>query len=213
MTAIRTKLEKLTFSGKDDDFAFFADQFEARMYMLQLDSVLLDKVVIKEADQTNEEDKVREQKDKDDLAGKRYQVWCELIQCLQKEAGMMIRGCKGNGTEAWKLLKSHFRSTERPRIQQLLHDLTNLKLEVGETVANYLIRTDDMKLSLSEVGETISDQMMCSVVLKGLPPSFSNFVTVVNYGSSTTTFATLKRDLVNFSNDINYSASSSSFIM
>lgn len=212
MTTVRSKLDKLTFSGKDDDFAFFGDQFEARMYVLKLDKVLLDKVVITEAvDKTDAAQVTKEQAERDDLAEKQYQVWCELIQCLQKEAGLMIRGCKGNGMEGWKVLRSHFRSTERPRIQQLLHDLTNLKLEASETVAQYLIRAEDMKLSLSEVGETISDQMLCSVVLKGLPRDFASFVTVVNYGNSATTFTSLKRDLLNYSNDINHNVSSSSF--
>ena len=37
MTTVRSKLEKLVFSGKEEDFAFFADQFEAQMYVLKLD--------------------------------------------------------------------------------------------------------------------------------------------------------------------------------
>ena len=50
MTTVRSKLEKLVFSGKEEDFAFFADQFEARMYVLKLDKALLDKVLIVKAD-------------------------------------------------------------------------------------------------------------------------------------------------------------------
>ena len=41
---IRMKLEKLTFSGKEDDFALFVEQFEARMCVLGLGLILANKV-------------------------------------------------------------------------------------------------------------------------------------------------------------------------
>ena len=199
MTAVKTKLERLVFSGKEEDFAFFADQFEARMYILKLDKVLLDKVKITIAvDRTDQTQVDLQTKEEDALAEQKYQVWCELIQCLQRDAGFMIRAHKGDGTKAWKVLHDHFKSGERPRIQNLLQRLTNLKLEGSESVPSYLIRAEDMKLNLSEVGEAISDQMMCSVVLKGLPREYDSFVTVVNYGHSVKDFQTVKRDLLNF---------------
>jgi hypothetical protein len=170
------------------------------MYLLKLDKVLLDKVIVVKAEPTDAE-AVAKQLKEEDLTEHRYQLWCELIQCLQREAGMLVRSCKGDGTKAWKVLNDHFRSGERPRIQQLLHALTNLKLMSSETVPAYLIRAEDLKLNLSEVGEVISDQMMCSVVLRGLPKDYESFVTVVNYGSTAKEFTALKIDLINFASD------------
>ena len=168
MATGRTKVERICFNGKEEDFAFFSDQFEAKMYLLKLDKVLLDKVNITIADTTDAAAVTQQQKDEEELADKRYQVWCELIQCLQRDTGMLVRSCKGDGMSAWKCLHDHFKSGERPRIQQLLKNLTNLKHSAGESIANSLIRAEDLKLNLSEVGESTSEQMMCSVVLRGL---------------------------------------------
>ena len=41
-----SKTRKLEFSGKDEDFGCFCEQFEAKMYTLKLLPVLLDKVVV-----------------------------------------------------------------------------------------------------------------------------------------------------------------------
>ena len=63
------------------------------------------------------------------------------------------------------------------------------------------MRAEDLKLNLTEVGESFSDRMMCSLVLKGLSKEFDSFVTVVNYGGSVKDFSSLKRDLINFASD------------
>ena len=130
------KSTKLVFSGNEEDCAFFSDQFEAKMYVLKLDKVLLDKVEIKAATSAHQGELDRVVKEKQDLKDQRYRVWCELIQCLQRDAGMMIRCNKGDGTKAWKALNDRYKSGERPRIQQLLRDLTNLKLGSGKTVTH-----------------------------------------------------------------------------
>ncbi len=38
------KMEKLVFSGKEEDFTFFQEQFEAHMYVLKRTDILLDRV-------------------------------------------------------------------------------------------------------------------------------------------------------------------------
>ena len=198
---VKSKFGKVSFSGKEEDFAFFADQFEAKMYLMKLKNLLLDEVTIVQADPGDEAAVRRQDKVEEELKELRWQVWCELIQCLQRETGMLIRVCKGDGTKAWKVLNEHFRSAERPRVQHLLQSLTNLKLMPGESVTDYLIRAEDIKLNLGEVGEPVSDQMMCSVVLKGLTKEYDSFVTVVNYGSVVKEFANIKRDLINYASD------------
>ena len=39
---MHSKLETLMFSGKDEDFEYFAERFEARLHLLKLRSVLLE---------------------------------------------------------------------------------------------------------------------------------------------------------------------------
>ena len=52
--------------------------------------------------------------------------------------------------------------------------------------------------NLSEVNENVSDQKPCSVVLKGLPQKFMNFVTVFKFSHELKSFLDLKRDFFNF---------------
>ena len=47
MTATYSKLEKLSFSGKDEEFAAFSRQFEARMHKLNLGNCLEDKLTVR----------------------------------------------------------------------------------------------------------------------------------------------------------------------
>ena len=160
------------FSGKDEDFEYFSERLEARLHLLKLRDVLLDNVSLPDRTAQNfneEQDKLRE---------RQFEVWCELVQCLDKKTLSLARTCKPNGAEAWKTLQQFFKSNERPRIHKLLSSLTNLKLDVNESIRDYLVRAEELQLNLTDVGENVSDHMLCSVVLKGLPQTFSHFVTV-----------------------------------
>ena len=55
MTTIHSKFEKFSFSDKEDDFAAFSGQFEARMDMLNLGKCLEDKLTV----HTYKEDETR----------------------------------------------------------------------------------------------------------------------------------------------------------
>ena len=192
---VQSKLETLLFSGKDEDFEYFAERFEARLHLLKLRRVLLDQETLAEATEANfAEEETR-------LQEKQFDVWCELVQCLDKRTVSLVKIAKPNGTLAWKLLNDCFKSRERPRIHQLLNKLTNLRLESQEKVRDYLIRAEELQLNLTDVGENISDQMLCSVVLKGLPSRFSSFITVFKFATEAKSFADLKRGLLNFDSD------------
>ena len=39
-------------------------------------------------------------------------------------------------------------------------------------MSEYLKRAEEFQLNLTDVGENLSDQMLCSVILKGFPNSF-----------------------------------------
>ena len=120
--------------------------------------------------------------------------WCELV---------LIKCLKPNGTAAWRELQNYFKSKERPRFHQLLNRLTNLKLDSSESIRDYLVRAEELQLNLSEVNENVSDQMLCSVVFKGLRQQFANFVTVSKYSHELKSFLDLKRNLLNFDSESN----------
>ena len=70
-----------------------------------------------------------------------------------------------------------------------------------ESMRDYLMRAEELQLNLIGVGENVSDQMLCSVVLKGLPNSFESFVIVFKFSHEAKFFADLKRGFLNFDSD------------
>ena len=70
-----------------------------------------------------------------------------------------------------------------------------------ESMRDYLMEAEELQLTLIDVGENVSDQMLCSVVLKGLLNRFASFVTVFKFSHEAKTVADLKRDLSNFDSD------------
>ena len=94
-----------------------------------------------------------------------------------------------------------FKSRERPRIHRLLNKLTNLRMNSTGGMRDSLMRAEEFQLNLTDVGENVSNQTLCSIVLKGLPNSFASFETVFKFSHEAKTFADLKRDLLDFDSD------------
>ena len=165
---VQRNLENVFSPGKDKDFEYFAERFEARLHLLKLRTVLLDQENLPEetaASFASEQNKLKE---------KRFEVGCELVQCLNRKSWSLVKTAKSSGTQAWKLLQDCFKSRERPRIHQLLNMLTNLRMNSQESMRDYLMRAEELQPNLTK---NVCDQMLYSVVLKGLPNCFANFVT------------------------------------
>ena len=92
------KHQWLQFSGNDGDFPYWSKKFEA--YMQTKGKGLRGKLLgTTQPDDANES----------------YNIYAELVQCLDKRCVMMLRGdCKGDGPKAWAALKAHFSSTKTP---------------------------------------------------------------------------------------------------
>ena len=129
----------------------------------------------------------------------KYIFRVELVQCLDKRSIMMLKSeCKENGPEAWKRLTAHFSSSETPRVMNLLEQLTSLSLKPTEEMTDYLNRVETLSSSLESAGEKISEKLLVSVVLKGLPDSYEYFKTVHDFSKTPTPFSDLKKALKNF---------------
>ena len=194
----KTKLEKLTFSGKENDFVVFQEQFEARMYLLGLRKILLGGVTTPPETPTETAEKKAEREAAEEaLEELQYQVWCELIQCLDRKSVMFIRPHKPDGCAAWRALCEQFKSTERPRVQRTMKKLMSHRMEVNETISDYLLRAEELQMDLREVEEAVSDQMYTAIILQGLPSEYDSIVTLLNFGERKT-YDTIKHDLINF---------------
>ena len=142
------------FSGEEDDFAYWSEKFAGYMHTKKLRGQLLG------TDASNHDEK--------------HNIWAEFVQCLDKRSIMMLKSESiGNGPEAWKRLTAHFSSSETPRVMNLLEQLTSLLLKPTEEMTYYLIRAKTLSSSLEVAGEKISEKLLASVVLKGLPDSYS----------------------------------------
>ena len=79
------------------------EQFEARMYLLKLDRALRDSFTTPaiKPEELAEETQAREDAEaaRDDM---RYQVWCELVLCLDRRSISFVRSNNSNGVAAWK---------------------------------------------------------------------------------------------------------------
>ena len=103
----------LQFSGEEDDFAYWSEKFEGYIHGKKLRQKLLGD----EASNADEE----------------YNIWTEMVQCLDKRSIMMLKSeCKGDGPEAWKRLQAHFSSSETPCVINLLEQLTSLSVKPSE---------------------------------------------------------------------------------
>ena len=70
---------------------------------------------------------------------------------------------------------------KRPHLHKLIAQLTSLRKTSSESIVYYLTRADDMQHNLTLVNEGISEKMLFSIILNGLPKEFENFATIVKY--------------------------------
>ena len=86
-------------------------------------------------------------------------------------------------------------------MQYLIEKLTSLRKEPSETVVDYITRAEDFQYNLQQIGEGVSEQMLISVLLKGLTREYATFVTMVKFSKDKKDLEELKRDLINFEFD------------
>ena len=116
---------------------------------------------------------------------------------------MLTNDCKGDGPKAWQLLRDHFNSTERPRLMNLLEKFTALRLEPTESMVDYLIRAEYVSKQLVLAGEKVSENMLTSLVLKGLPSGFDYFKNVHDCSKDKAFFAEVKKAIKIFESSRN----------
>ena len=150
------------FSGKDQDFAYFQDQFEVKMFNMKLLTVLkgqCDETQFEKNLKPNasEEAKFRnKQHAREKFDELKMRVWCEIIQSRDKRSAMFLRPYKEDGSKAWTVMCYRYKSCERPCLQQLIEKLTNLKMVANESVIDYITRAEELQSNLREVDEQVS---------------------------------------------------------
>ena len=137
--------------------------------------------------------------DKDVDAAKNAEAFAELTQYLDdRSLSLIMREAADDGRRALIILKEHYRPKGKPRVITLYTELTSLNKDPKDSVTDYIIRAENIAAALKETGETISDGLLVSMVLKGLPVEFKPFTTVITQKEKPLTFAEFKVALRNF---------------
>ena len=66
---------------------------------------------------------------------------------------------------------------------------------------DYLTRAEEIQYNLEQVNEGVSEKMLISIILKGLPKQFETFSTIAKFSRDEKSLDELKRDLVNFDSE------------
>jgi len=132
-------------------------------------------------------------------AAKNEEAFAELIQFLDdKSLSLVMRDAMDDGRAALNILRAHYAGKGKPRVISLYTELTSLMKQPQESVTDYIIRAETAAVALRNAGETVSDSLLISMVLKGLPESFKPFVVVVTQSDKTQTFGEFKVSLRSF---------------
>ena len=174
------------FSEKEEDFAYFQNQFEAQIINMKLLRVFKGHYDEPEFEKNlklnaSEEAKLRnKQQAREKFDELKIRVWCEIIKTLEKRSGMFLRPYKEDGPKAWAVTCDRYESCERPRLQQLIEKLTNLKMVAKESVIDYITRAEELQSNLREIDDQVSEPMLISIIWIGLTDDFDTICKFCN---------------------------------
>ena len=165
----------LEFNGDESKYEFWEIRFLGHLRLCQLYSVIA-------------------ATDDGDVDGdKNAEVFAELVQCLDdRSLSLVIREANDDGRKAIGILREHYLSKGKPRIISLYMELTSLMKRADEGVTDYMIRAETAAVSLKTSGEVISDSLLIAMILKGLPPEFKPFTTVITQKEKPVNFSEFK---------------------
>ena len=98
-----------------------------------------------------------------------------------------------------EILRDHYKGTGKPRILTLYNNLCNMKYIPDQGLTEYISRAERLASSLKNANETVSDSLLISMVLKGLPVSYNSFIVVITQSAKDDSFVEFKSAIRNFS--------------
>ena len=135
----------------------------------------------------------------DPVPAKNEEAFAELIQFLDdRSLALVMRDAVDNGRKALEILRNHYAGKGKPRIIALYTELTSLRKSSSESVTDYIIKAETTATALRNTGEVISDGLLISMVLKGLPAEYKPFVVVITQNDKEFTFTEFKVALRSF---------------
>ena len=106
----------------------------------------------------------------DDAADKK--ALYHIGMTLTEEHYPIFEECE-HAKDAWEALASLFKNKSQARRLQLKAELSNLRMDPGETLVKYFARTKRLNSQLSSVGSKVPDDELALAILQGLPEEFA----------------------------------------
>ena len=143
-------------------------------------------------------------------AAKNEEVYSEIVQLLDNRSlSLIMRDAKDDGRKALNILREHYASKSKPRVIALYSRLWSLEKQQGETLTDYVIRSEAAANALKDAGEDFKDLMLISVVMKGLPNMFEPFIVNIHARGDDMSFSDFKVALRTFEENKKMNSSSS----
>ena len=163
--------KRLFFDGNHENFELWEVKFLAYLRLNDLH-----KILETEPPSTETPDAAAVAQD----AEKNAKVFAAVVQYLDDTSlSLIIRDAKDDGRKAMKILREHYIGCTKPRIISLYCELTSLKMMATESVTDYVLRAETAASRLKQAEENISDSLLISMIVKGLPDSYNSFTTVI----------------------------------
>lgn len=179
---------RLYYSGNSTDYPIWETRFLSYLYTQNQDvyTAILPKGV---AD------------DHKDFVQHNHSAYAELAQVLdERSLQLIMTDVPQDGRGALALLRKHYQSTEKPRVLSLYEELTTLRMRDTEDVTDYLIRAETAVTGLRSAKETITDNLIIAMILKGLPESYKSFIVVHTQMDKVKTLTEFKAALNTYAN-------------
>ena len=126
-------------------------------------------------------------------------AFAEICQFLDETSlSLVMRDARDDGRKALKIIREHYAGRSKPRIITLYTELTSLAKKPNESVTDYILRAERAATSLKDAGETISDSLLVSMCLKGLPEEFKPLIVIITQKDPAYTFEQFKKALRNY---------------
>eukprot|EP00794_Sanderia_malayensis_P017214 gene17214-18935_t len=176
---------RIYFNGEAESFSIWKTRFTNYLYTL-------DKGI---------HDAIAGEEEGDDFEEYNRQAYAELVQVLDERSLQLVMNDAANdGQAAFQILKNHYASIEKPRVLTLYEELTTIKMGSDEDIADYTIRAERAATGLRTAGETMTDNLLIAMALKGLPESYQPFVVVHTQLDDYKTLTEFKAALNNYAN-------------
>lgn len=123
-------------------------------------------------------------------------MYAELIRLIDDKSLSLVRHeAADKGREALKILRDHYSGKSKPRIINHYTTLMRLRMAKNECVTDYIIRTENKITALRDAGENMSNRLIITMVLDGLPDLFKPLTVQITQNEDNVTFIDFKRRL------------------